>query len=70
MIHKQKRLGATVDGQTVTGGLSFPVNAVLTSTQVNVGRGGDDTFVCKVEGVVRFERKGRGKNSFVYPIAK
>lgn len=30
-----KRLGAkAADGQTVTGGLSFTVNAVLTSTQV------------------------------------
>ena len=27
----------------------------------NVGRGGDDTLFAKVEGVVRFERKGRDK---------
>ena len=38
---------------------------------VNVGRGGDDTLFAKVEGVVRFERKGRDKKQVsVYPIAK
>ena len=37
----------------------------------NVGRGGDDTLFAKVEGVVRFERKGRDKKQVsVYPIAK
>ena len=35
------------------------------------GRGGDDTLFAKVEGVVRFERKGRDKKQVsVYPIAK
>ena len=28
---------------------------------VNVGRGGDDTLFALVDGVVRFERKGRDK---------
>ena len=32
---------------------------------VNVGRGGDDTLFAKVEGVVRFERKGRDKKSSI-----
>lgn len=27
----------------------------------NVGRGGDDTLFAKVDGVVKFERKGRDK---------
>ena len=41
---------------------SFTVNVVHTSYPgVNVGRGGDDTLFAKVEGVVRFERKGRDK---------
>jgi len=32
---------------------------------------GDDTLFAKVEGVVRFERKGRDKKQVsVYPIAK
>ena len=35
------------------------------------GRGGDDTLFAKVEGVVRFERKGRDKKQVsVYPVAK
>ena len=51
---------------------SFTVNAVLTFYPgVNVGRGGDDTLFAKVEGVVRFERKGRDKKQVsVYPVAK
>ena len=41
---------------------SFIANAVLKFTQgVNVGIGGDDTLFAKVDGVVRFERKGRDK---------
>ena len=32
----------------------------------NVGRGGDDTLFAKIDGVVRFERKGRDKNKFLY----
>ena len=33
---------------------------------VNVGIGGDDTLYAKVDGVVRFERKGRDKNKCQY----
>ncbi|MEG6523122.1 50S ribosomal protein L27 [Desulfotomaculum sp. 1211_IL3151] len=35
----------------------------------NVGRGGDDTLFAKVDGIVRFERKGRDKKqvSIVVP---
>ena len=37
---------------------------------VNVGRGGDDTLFATVDGVVRFERKGRDKKQVsVYPVA-
>ena len=50
---------------------SFTVNAVHIYPGVNVGRGGDDTLFAKVEGVVRFERKGRDKKQVsVYPVAK
>ena len=36
----------------------------------NVGIGGDDTLFAKVDGVVRFERKGRDKKQVsVYPVA-
>ena len=35
----------------------------------NVGRGGDDTLFALVDGVVRFERKGRDKKqASVYPV--
>ena len=35
----------------------------------NVGRGGDDTLFAKVDGIVRFERKGRDKKQVsVYPV--
>ena len=37
---------------------------------VNVGRGGDDTLFALVDGVVKFERKGRDKKQVsVYPVA-
>ncbi len=37
---------------------------------VNVGRGGDDTLFAKVDGILRFERKGRDKKqASVYPVA-
>jgi large subunit ribosomal protein L27 len=36
---------------------------------VNVGRGGDDTLFALVDGVVKFERKGRDKKqASVYPV--
>ena len=68
-----KRLGAkAVDGQTVSGGFIFyRQRGTKIYPGTNVGRGGDDTLYAKVEGVVRFERKGRDKKQVsVYPIAK
>ena len=68
-----KRLGAkAADGQTVTGGsILYRQRGTHIYPGVNVGRGGDDTLFAKVEGVVRFERKGRDKKQVsVYPIAK
>ena len=39
-------------------------------TGVNVGRGGDDTLFALVDGVVRFERKGRDKKQVsIVPVA-
>ncbi|RMG09189.1 MAG: 50S ribosomal protein L27 [Acidobacteria bacterium] len=36
----------------------------------NVGRGGDDTLFALIDGVVKFEDKGRmGKFISVYPVA-
>ena len=37
---------------------------------VNVGRGGDDTLFALVDGIVRFERKGKDKKQCsVHPVA-
>ncbi|MBF4694878.1 50S ribosomal protein L27 [Fusibacter ferrireducens] len=58
-----KRLGVKrADGQTVSAG-SILVRQRGTKIHPgnNVGIGGDDTLFAKVEGVVKFERKGRDK---------
>jgi large subunit ribosomal protein L27 len=60
---QSKRLGVKRgDGQTVTAG-SILVRQRGTKVHPgnNVGRGGDDTLFAKVNGVVRFERKGKDK---------
>ncbi|THB60866.1 50S ribosomal protein L27 [Vagococcus silagei] len=70
---ESKRLGAKrADGQTVTGGsILYRQRGTKIYPGTNVGRGGDDTLYAKVEGVVRFERKGRDKTQVsVYPVAK
>ncbi|MBQ9491427.1 MAG: 50S ribosomal protein L27, partial [Firmicutes bacterium] len=37
----------------------------------NVGRGGDDTLFALVDGILRFERKGKNKKqASVYPKIK
>ncbi|EKU94321.1 50S ribosomal protein L27 [Alloiococcus otitis] len=67
-----KRLGAKAgDGQTVTGGsIIFRQRGTKIYPGNNVGRGGDDTLFAKVDGVVKFERKGRSKKQVsVYPVA-
>jgi large subunit ribosomal protein L27 len=60
---ESKRLGAKrADGQTVTGGsILYRQRGTKIYPGVNVGIGGDDTLFAKVDGVVRFERKGRNK---------
>ena len=66
-----KRLGAkTGDGQLVTGGsIIYRQRGTKILPGINVGRGGDDTLFAKVDGVVRFERKGRNKKqASVYPV--
>ena len=61
-----KRLGAkAADGQTVSGGsILYRQRGTHIYPGVNVGRGGDTLFA-KVEGVVRFERKGRDKKKSI-----
>ena len=70
---ESKRLGAKrADGQTVTGGsILYRQRGTKIYPGVNVGIGGDDTLFAKVDGVVRFERKGRDKKQVsVYPVAQ
>ena len=69
---QSKRLGAKrADGQYVTGGsILFRQRGTKIHPGHNVGIGGDDTLFAQVDGVVRFERKGRDKKQVsVYPVA-
>ena len=65
-----KRLGVKrFDGHVVTAG-SILVKQRGTKFHPgrNVGLGGDDTLFSKIDGVVKFERKGRAKKQVsVYP---
>ena len=68
-----KRLGAKAgDGQKVTGGsIIFRQRGTKIHPGHNVGRGGDDTLFAKIDGVVKFERKGRNRKQVsVYPVAQ
>ena len=70
---QSKRLGSKrADGQTVTGGsILYRHRGTKIYPGTNVGIGGDDTLFAKVDGVVRFERKGRDKKQVsVYPAAQ
>ena len=67
---KSKRLGAKrADGQFVlAGNILYKQRGTKIHPGVNVGRGGDDSLFALVDGVVRFERKGRDKKqASVYP---
>ena len=69
---ESKRLGAKrADGQFITAGsVIYRQRGTRIHPGINVGRGGDDTLFAKVDGVLRFERKGRDrKQASVYPVA-
>ena len=69
---RAKRLGAKKsDGQVVrAGNIIYRQRGTKIHPGLNVGRGGDDTLFATVDGVVRFERKGRDKKQVsVYPRA-
>ena len=69
---ESKRLGAKrADGQFVkAGNILYRQRGTKIHPGVNVGRGGDDTLFALVDGVVRFERKGRDKKQVsVFPVA-
>jgi len=65
-----KRLGVKrFSGQNVTAGsILVKQRGTRFHPGRNVGRGGDDTLFSKINGVVKFERKGRTKKLVsVYP---
>jgi large subunit ribosomal protein L27 len=67
-----KRLGAKrADGQFVkAGNILYRQRGTKIHPGVNVGIGKDDTLFALVDGVVKFERKGRDKKQVsIYPVA-
>jgi large subunit ribosomal protein L27 len=67
---ESKRLGAKrADGQFVlAGNILVRQRGTKIHPGNNVGRGSDDTLFAMVDGVVKFERKGRDKKQVsVYP---
>jgi len=68
-----RRLGTkAADGSTVTSGsIIYRQRGTHIFPGANVLRGNDDTLFSKVDGVVRFERKGRDKRQVsVYPVTE
>lgn len=66
-----KRLGAKrADGQFVlAGNILYRQRGTKIHPGTNVGIGSDDTLYATVDGVVKFERKGRSdKKVSVYPV--
>ena len=70
---ESKRLGAKrADGQFVlAGNILYRQRGTKSHPGNNVGIGGDDTLFAKVDGIVKFERKGKDKKQVsVYPVAE
>ena len=70
---ESKRLGAKrADGQFVlAGNILYRQRGTKIHPGTNVGIGGDDTLFAKVDGIVKFERKGKDKTQVsVYPVAE
>lgn len=66
-----KRLGAKrADGQFVlAGNILYRQRGTKVHPGTNVGIGSDDTLFAMVDGVVKFERKGKSdKKVSVYPV--
>ena len=67
-----KRLGAKkADGQFATAGsILYRQRGTKIHPGTNVGKGKDDTLFALVDGVVRYERKGRDKKQVsIYPVS-
>ncbi|EOC99812.1 50S ribosomal protein L27 [Caldisalinibacter kiritimatiensis] len=68
---ESKRLGVKkADGQLVTAGnIIVRQRGTKIHPGNNVGRGGDDTLFAKIDGIVKFERKGKKRKQVsVYPV--
>ncbi|MBO5468271.1 MAG: 50S ribosomal protein L27 [Lachnospiraceae bacterium] len=69
---ESKRLGAKrADGQFVkAGNILYRQRGTKIHPGTNVGKGKDDTLFALVDGVVRYERKGRDKKQVsIYPVS-
>ena len=70
---ESKRLGVKkADGQIVkAGNILIRQRGTNVHPGNNVGIGSDDTLFATVDGIVRFERKGRNRKvCSVYPVAE
>lgn len=68
---ESKRLGAKLsDGQFATAGsIIYRQRGTKVHPGNNVGLGKDDTLFCMIEGIVKYERKGKDKKQVsVYPV--
>ncbi len=68
---ESKRLGVKkYDGQMVTAGnIIVRQRGTKIHPGNNVGLGGDDTIFATIDGLVKYERKGRNKKQVsVYPV--
>lgn len=66
-----RRLGAKAsDGEFITAGsIIYRQRGTKIFPGVNVKRGNDDTLYATIDGIVKFERKGRDKKQVsVYPV--
>ena len=69
---ESKRLGVKrADGQfVVAGNILVRQRGTKIHPGLNVGIGSDDTLYAKVDGIVRFEHKGKDKKQVsIYPVA-
>ena len=66
-----RRLGAKAsDGEFITAGsIIYRQRGTKVFPGVNVKRGNDDTLYTTIDGIVKYERKGRDKKQVsVYPV--
>ena len=68
---ESKRLGAKLsDGQVChCGSIIYRQRGTKVHPGNNVGLGKDDTLFCMIDGIVKYERKGKDKKQVsVYPV--